>query len=211
MLSTRQRLPRRMAGARGGHCCRRRPVDRRSRMHARRDAARALHARSAGSTLGSACLRALAQQLRASAAAALLGKAAAPVALRPRACCCARARAPRRQRIASARLWPAQEYTRVIARVTAPTRASAHSCCARPAERLVLDLEGVELDRELAELVAQGRGRPIRTSQRSASARTGRSVVRARARPQGRGEAAGVRADAGGASTGIAWCSTSIR
>ena len=53
-------------------------------------------------------------------------------------------------RIASARMWPAQEYTRVILESQAPI---AHQLLVlRNPERLVLDLPGAELTSELAQL-----------------------------------------------------------
>jgi N-acetylmuramoyl-L-alanine amidase len=53
-------------------------------------------------------------------------------------------------RIASARIWPAREYTRLIFEARAPI---AHQMTAlRNPERLVLDLEGVELAGDLAQL-----------------------------------------------------------
>ena len=53
-------------------------------------------------------------------------------------------------RIASARLWPAQEYTRVILESPAPIAYQLHTL--KNPERLVLDLEGVELMGDLAQL-----------------------------------------------------------
>ena len=57
--------------------------------------------------------------------------------------------------IASARLWPAQEYTRVILESPAPIAYQLHTL--KNPERLVLDLEGVEptgdLDKTSAEEV----------------------------------------------------------
>ncbi len=53
-------------------------------------------------------------------------------------------------RIASARVWPAQEYTRLILEAAAPI---PHQLTAlRNPERLVLDLEGLELGGDLAKL-----------------------------------------------------------
>ena len=53
-------------------------------------------------------------------------------------------------RIASVRIWPAQEYTRVIIESSLPV---AHSLSAlKQPERVVLDLSGVELTAELAQL-----------------------------------------------------------
>ncbi len=53
-------------------------------------------------------------------------------------------------RIASARMWPAQEYTRVILESAAPI---AHQLLLlKNPERLVLDLEGIELTSEIAQL-----------------------------------------------------------
>jgi N-acetylmuramoyl-L-alanine amidase len=52
--------------------------------------------------------------------------------------------------VASARLWPAQEYTRLILETPAPM---AHQLLAmKNPERLVLDLEGVELNPEIGRL-----------------------------------------------------------
>jgi N-acetylmuramoyl-L-alanine amidase len=52
--------------------------------------------------------------------------------------------------VASARLWPAQEYTRLILETPAPL---AHQLLAmKNPERLVLDLEGVELNPEIGRL-----------------------------------------------------------
>jgi N-acetylmuramoyl-L-alanine amidase len=53
-------------------------------------------------------------------------------------------------RIASARLWPAQEYTRVILESPAPIAYQLQTL--KNPERLVLDLEGVELMGDLAQL-----------------------------------------------------------
>ncbi len=53
-------------------------------------------------------------------------------------------------RIASARLWPAQEYTRVILESPAPVAYQLHTM--KNPERLVLDLEGVEISPDLAQL-----------------------------------------------------------
>src|SRR5512140_319853 len=56
-------------------------------------------------------------------------------------------------RIASARLWPAQEYTRVILEAPAPI---PHQLIAlKDPPRLVLDLDGAELSPELAQLPAR--------------------------------------------------------
>jgi N-acetylmuramoyl-L-alanine amidase len=56
-------------------------------------------------------------------------------------------------KIASARVWPAQEYTRVILESNVPI---AHQLLAlKNPERLVLDLEGVELTAEIAQLPAR--------------------------------------------------------
>jgi N-acetylmuramoyl-L-alanine amidase len=53
--------------------------------------------------------------------------------------------------VASARIWPAQEYTRLILESSSPI---AHQLMLlKDPQRLVLDLEGVEPDGELAELV----------------------------------------------------------
>jgi N-acetylmuramoyl-L-alanine amidase len=52
--------------------------------------------------------------------------------------------------VASARLWPAQEYTRLILESAAPI--APQLLAMKNPERLVLDLEGVELNAELAEL-----------------------------------------------------------
>src|SRR6266705_4497213 len=52
--------------------------------------------------------------------------------------------------VASARLWPAQEYTRLILETPAPM---AHQLLAmKSPERLVLDLEGIDVNPELLEL-----------------------------------------------------------
>jgi N-acetylmuramoyl-L-alanine amidase len=53
-------------------------------------------------------------------------------------------------RIASARLWPAQEYTRVI--LEGPSPIAHQLLQLRDPERVVLDLEGIELGTELASL-----------------------------------------------------------
>src|SRR5512144_3226152 len=53
-------------------------------------------------------------------------------------------------RIASARLWPAQEYTRVI--VEAPTAIAHEAIMRRDPNRVVLELRGAELSAELAQL-----------------------------------------------------------
>jgi N-acetylmuramoyl-L-alanine amidase len=52
--------------------------------------------------------------------------------------------------VASARLWPAQEYTRLILESTSPI--APQLLAMRNPDRLVLDLEGVELNAELTEL-----------------------------------------------------------
>src|SRR5205814_8609056 len=52
--------------------------------------------------------------------------------------------------VARARLWPAQEYTRLILEAPAPV---AHQLLAmKNPERLVLDLEGIDVNPELLEL-----------------------------------------------------------
>jgi N-acetylmuramoyl-L-alanine amidase len=56
-------------------------------------------------------------------------------------------------RIASARLWPAQEYTRII--LEAPAPIAYQLLTLRDPHRLVLDLDGVELTPELAQLPAK--------------------------------------------------------
>jgi N-acetylmuramoyl-L-alanine amidase len=53
-------------------------------------------------------------------------------------------------RVASTRLWPAQEYTRMIVESTAPLRHSVQVL--REPERFVLDVEGVEASSEILEL-----------------------------------------------------------
>jgi len=53
--------------------------------------------------------------------------------------------------VASARIWPAQEYTRLILESSSPI--AHHLMLLKDPQRLVLDLEGVEPDGELAELV----------------------------------------------------------
>jgi N-acetylmuramoyl-L-alanine amidase len=56
-------------------------------------------------------------------------------------------------RVASARVWPAQEYTRVIVESNAPL---AHQMSVlRNPERLVLDIDGIDVSSELAELPAR--------------------------------------------------------
>jgi len=52
--------------------------------------------------------------------------------------------------VASARLWPAQEYTRLILESTSPI--APQLLAMKNPDRLVLDLEGVELSAELTEL-----------------------------------------------------------
>jgi N-acetylmuramoyl-L-alanine amidase len=52
--------------------------------------------------------------------------------------------------VASARLWPAQEYTRLILESTSPI--SPQLVAMKNPDRLVLDLEGVELSAELTDL-----------------------------------------------------------
>ena len=55
--------------------------------------------------------------------------------------------------VGSARVWPAQEYTRVIVESSAPI---PHQVLAlRNPDRLVLDLEGIELSAELMQLPAR--------------------------------------------------------
>jgi N-acetylmuramoyl-L-alanine amidase len=53
-------------------------------------------------------------------------------------------------RIASARLWPAHEYTRVI--IEAPEAVAHQLRTLKDPHRVVLDLEGIALTPELAEL-----------------------------------------------------------
>lgn len=53
-------------------------------------------------------------------------------------------------RIASVRIWPAQEYTRVIIESSLPV--AHHVSALKQPERVVLDLDGVELTGELAQL-----------------------------------------------------------
>ncbi|MEO8346104.1 MAG: N-acetylmuramoyl-L-alanine amidase [Betaproteobacteria bacterium] len=53
-------------------------------------------------------------------------------------------------RIASARMWPAQEYTRVI--LEAPAPITHQLLVLKNPERLVLDLDGIELTSEIAQL-----------------------------------------------------------
>jgi N-acetylmuramoyl-L-alanine amidase len=53
--------------------------------------------------------------------------------------------------VASARIWPAQEYTRLI--LESPSPIAHQMMLLKDPQRLVLDLEGVEPDGELAELV----------------------------------------------------------
>lgn len=53
-------------------------------------------------------------------------------------------------RIASARVWPAQEYTRVIVESNAPLVHQLHVL--KSPERLVLDIEGIDASSELLEL-----------------------------------------------------------
>ena len=56
-------------------------------------------------------------------------------------------------RVASARVWPAQEYTRVIVESNTPL---AHQLSVlRNPERLVLDIDGIDVSSELAELPAR--------------------------------------------------------
>ena len=52
--------------------------------------------------------------------------------------------------IASARLWPAQEYTRLI--LESPSAVSHQMLPMKNPERLVLDLEDIELTSEIAQL-----------------------------------------------------------
>jgi N-acetylmuramoyl-L-alanine amidase len=58
-----------------------------------------------------------------------------------------------RARVASARLWPAQEYTRII--LEAPSSIAYQLSTLRDPNRLVLDLDGIELTPELAQLPAK--------------------------------------------------------
>jgi len=53
--------------------------------------------------------------------------------------------------VASARIWPAQEYTRLI--LESPSPIAHQMMLLKDPQRLVLDLEGVEPDGELAQLV----------------------------------------------------------
>jgi N-acetylmuramoyl-L-alanine amidase len=53
--------------------------------------------------------------------------------------------------VASARIWPAQEYTRLI--IESPSPIAHQMILLKDPQRLVLDLEGVEPDGELGELV----------------------------------------------------------
>src|SRR5579863_4401261 len=52
--------------------------------------------------------------------------------------------------VASARMWPAQEYTRLI--LEAPVPMAHQLLVMKHPDRLVMDLEGVELNAELAQL-----------------------------------------------------------
>jgi len=56
-------------------------------------------------------------------------------------------------RVASARVWPAQEYTRVIVESNAPLTHQLHVL--RNPDRLVLDLDGIDASSELAQLPAR--------------------------------------------------------
>ena len=97
-------------------------------------------------------------------------------------------------RIASARLWPAQEYTRVIFEAAAPIEHQL--VVLRDPDRLVLDLARIERSRELEELAA--RVQP--SDPYIAAIRIGQPVAgipARRARPQGRDPSTGVRARAG--------------
>src|SRR5512143_2180872 len=55
-------------------------------------------------------------------------------------------------RVASARLWPAQEYTRLI--LEAPSALPHRLIVLKDPDRIVLDLDGVELTPELQQLAA---------------------------------------------------------
>jgi N-acetylmuramoyl-L-alanine amidase len=75
-------------------------------------------------------------------------------------------------RAASARLWPAQEYTRII--LEAPAPIAYQLTTLRDPNRLVLDLDGVELTPELSQLPAKLQGSDpyiaaIRIGQKGAS------------------------------------------
>jgi N-acetylmuramoyl-L-alanine amidase len=75
-------------------------------------------------------------------------------------------------RVASARLWPAQEYTRIILESPAPIAYQLSAL--RDPHRLVLDLDGVDLTPELAQLPAKLQGSDpyvaaIRIGQKGAS------------------------------------------
>lgn len=66
------------------------------------------------------------------------------------AAACVVARPAEAATVASARMWPAQEYTRLI--LEAPVPMAHELRIMRNPDRLVLDLEGVELNTELAQL-----------------------------------------------------------
>ena len=141
---------------------------------------------------------------------------AAPAALRsgwccpPRTCSCP---SPGRKpsRVASARVWPAPEYTRVIVESNAPL---AHQLqVLRNPDRLVLDIDGVDARQRARANCRRACSRRIRTSRRSALGRARRGGHARRARPQGRGEARRLRAEAGrrirpspGARPVSRWC-----
>ena len=112
--------------------------------------------------------------------------------------------------IVSTRIWPAKDYTRVTLESKAEIKFQLFAV--KDPERLVLDLEGVELGPALAELDGKvAAGDPYIDKLRVGRNRPGRGAPGAR--PQGRGQAAGLHAEAGrrvrpppGARPLSAWC-----
>ncbi len=101
---------------------------------------------------------------------------------------------PALAQIVSTRIWPAKDYTRVTLESKSEIRFQLFSV--KDPERLVLDLEGADYGPAIAEL--QGKvaaGDPYIDKLRAGRNRPG--VLRAGARPQDRGQAAGVHSEAG--------------
>ena len=101
---------------------------------------------------------------------------------RRRNCCVPSAWAQARAGVASARMWPAQEYTRIIVESNAPL---AHQVLVlRNPDRLVLDIDGVEVSSELAQLPARVQAADPLHRRRSGSAASRRTSFARRVRPE---------------------------
>ena len=97
-------------------------------------------------------------------------------------------------RIASARVWPAQEYTRLI--LEGPTPIAHQLLLLKDPHRIVLDLDGVELGPELAQLPSRVQAERSLHRRHPLRAEGPRRAARGH-RPARRGDAATLRAEAG--------------